>query len=70
MKLFDLAAAGRETEAGRTASSRAIVRGAAQRAPELIREFIEGRASIAAAVRPGGGGRAAEHWRRHDRHLN
>jgi hypothetical protein len=53
--LFDLAAAARATEAGQTASSRAIVRGAAQRAPELIREFIEGRAQAAAAVSGGDG---------------
>jgi hypothetical protein len=55
MMVFDLAAAGRATEAGQTASSRAIVRGAAQRAPELIREFIEGRTPAAAAVTGGDG---------------
>ncbi len=43
--LFDLGTAGRETDAGRTASSYAMVRGAAQRAPDLIREFVEGSAA-------------------------
>jgi hypothetical protein len=45
--LFDLAAAARATETGKTASSRAIVRGAAQQAPQLIREFVEGRGAVA-----------------------
>jgi hypothetical protein len=48
--VFDLDAAARATDAGKTATSRAIVRGAAQRAPELIRDFIQRGAQAATAV--------------------
>jgi hypothetical protein len=53
--LFDLAAAAVATETGRSADSRALVRGAAQMAPELIRSFIVGSVPVASGIDTGSG---------------
>lgn len=57
--LFDLGTAARATETGRSADIRAIARGAAQMAPELIRAFVEGSAPAAASSGSGESGGAA-----------